>query len=402
VVVSFTAILLIASLGAKAPTADGSRGAIASALAACAAFTPDGSSVAATIKATNLLLEITDPGGMLSQLSLALRYPTSEPELELEDRSTLSRIYSCDTYVDHAGDLVAIGIHGPKSRLQIAVADLKSLKWVGDWDAKDGTGFSSPSLLGFLEETASLVIAGEPPSKGQETHPGSFATGLFDPGAKQIGPTRMQHQVDDGEAYVRYADATNNRLWTFHCVAAPGSPSAQPVCPITSTSLIGNDTPLNEAKLSIQGNKKTGQWFLPDLFAAPDSKTFLIGQGDALWRVDIQGQIVGHLSLPRRARFPALTEKSGETCLSPDGQVIAIAIPRYRSSFLSRVNKYDYEGTDIAVVQLNPLQLLGMLPHDYSAGTPAFAIDHRDGRTVVLVYHQDHWERHELTGSLSR
>jgi hypothetical protein len=366
------------------------------ALAACAAFAQDGSQVAATIDAANLSLEVTDPAGKASRLSLALRYPAGARDLE--NPSMRWHLYSCRAYLSRAGELAAVGISTGLvgSQLQIAVVDLRTLKWIGDWGIGSDAGFSTPVLAGFLESTVSLVVAGEPHAEGgRGTHWGLLTTAVFDSHGKQIAPTHTQRYADDGLIYPRYADPGHNRLWVFRCVVVSASWPRQPLCPVDSIKLTGDQSSPSEYVPSLQGRKRTDLWFLPGTFAAPDANTILFAEGSTLWWLNMEAQNFDRVDLPKHS----LADRLGAASLSPDAQALAIGIPRYRLAFPFLMDNYVYEGMDIAVVQLNPFRLLTVLPHGHTVYTPAFAVDHRQGKIIVLVYRQDHWERQELGDS---
>jgi hypothetical protein len=48
------------------------------------------------------------------------------------------------------------------------------------------------------------------------------------------------------------------------------------------------------------------------------------------------------------------------------------------------------------VLQVNPLRLLGVIRRGGVKYTRGLSIDHRNGKTTVLAYRQDHWERHDF------
>ncbi len=390
-----TTVLLLVLVGAMVPQARGHRDAYRQILGACAAFASDGTSAAVTIDANNILLEIAQPSGNVSHLSQPLHNSIAMPQPEG------GAPYVCHTYVDRKGDLVAVGIASrfpAEGHLQVTVADLKTLTWIGDWVVARESGFSSPSLAGFFEETTSLAVTGEPSrSDGRGIQHGSFASLLFDPTGKQLMPmptTRTYaHETD---LFPTYADARHNRLWFFRCEAVSAPMSSQPLCPIVSATLAGNELASPEFTPSVQGKKRIDLWFLPQSFAAPDSDAILVAEGTMLWQVDMQAQTVDRLMLPKRVHYPKFEEIHGAAAISPDGQIIAVPLNLYSLAFPYLADNYVYKGTDIAVVRVRPLQLIGILPHKGARGPVAFAVDHRRGQVTILFYRKDHWERHEL------
>lgn len=395
-----TTVLLLVFVGGMVPQARGHRDAPPQIQGACAAFAPDGTSAAVSIEADSVLLEIVQPSGKVSHLSEPLHFSNRKAQIEG------SAPYECDSYVDPKGELVAVGIASrlpTKDQLQVAVANLKTLTWIGDWVVGPEFGFYSPSLAGFFDGTTSLAVSGEPSrSDGRGIKHGSFATLLFDPTGKQLMPmptTRTYaHETD---VFPTYADARHNRLWFFRCETVSAPMSRQPLCRVGSVTLAGNELASPEFTPSVQGKKRTDLWFIPQSFAAPDSDTILVAEGTMLWHVDMQARTVDRLVLPKRVHYPKFEEIHGATAISPDGQVIAVSLNLYSLAFPYLADNYVYNGTDIAVVRVRPLQLLGILPHEGRPGLVAFAVTHRQGKVTVLLYQKHQWGRVELDAAHS-
>jgi len=367
-------------------------------LGACATFAADGKSAAVTFDANSLSLDITDPLGKSSHLSIPLRY-----KLQITNRSLYpGSPNACDVYFDREGDLVAIGI----DNLQVGIADVKTMEWIGDWDEANA-GIASPSFAGFIEGTNSLVVAGEPPAEDSKgIHWGLYATAVFDPSGKQLTPLRIQRYAPDGHMFRRFADGGHNRLWVFRCELVDAPMSRQPLCPVASTSLTGNQQPSSpEFVPSMQKWNRVDLWFYPSAFAAPDLNTIVFGEGTTIWAVNTEAQTIHRLVLPKRPHFPSFEEIGDQVALSPDGQVVAVTVNRSRLAFPFLVDNYVYQGTDIAVIQIDPLRLLGVLRYGRTVYAPTvqgpkpgFAIDHRQGRVTALVYRHGRWEREEFNG----
>src|ERR1700683_2402951 len=117
-----TVIVLLISLLATTSFADQGSKPGGNVLGACATFAADGKAAVVTFDAANVSLDITDPSGKTSHLSLPLRYKT-----QITNRSFYpGSPNACDTYFDRKGDLIAISI----DNLQVGVADVKMMKWV--------------------------------------------------------------------------------------------------------------------------------------------------------------------------------------------------------------------------------------------------------------------------------
>lgn len=375
-------------------------------LTACAAFAPDGSAAAATTDTTTLSLEITEPLGKVEHMHLGLHF--SVPSWQLENQSMRTRLYRCQVFFNSASNLVVVcvapgGFPAFQDHLQIAVADLRSLKWVGDFTVGPQPGFVPLALAGFFERTNRLVVTGGPPGHAVTGIQNSlFASLLVDPSGKElvaIPAIRAGLGRSHGAPGTFYADAVHNRLWGFPCELYSAPYSKQPLCPALSTTLIGEQAPISQFNPGGYTNKRTDLWMAPGVFAATDADTILIAENslgvDTIWRVDIKKKTLDRFVLPKRRHYPRFEEIHGQASVSPDGQVLAVPLLQYTLAFPYLVDNYVVKGTDIAVVDLHPFQLLGFLPHGRSRYTPAFAVDHRQGKATILVYRQDHWERQE-------
>ena len=124
-----------------------------------------------------------------------------------------------------------------------------------------------------------------------------------------------------------------------------------------------------------------------------------MAEGNRLWRVDIQAQSMDYLVLPMRPHFPTLEAFARETAISPDGQVAAIALNLESLAFPYLLDNFVYKGTDIAVVQVRPLKLVTIVRDDGAFNPLGFAVDHHQGKIMILVHRKDHWERREMATS---
>lgn len=387
-----TVTALLIALPATASAAAQDRRSGSNTLGACATFAADGTSAAVTFDANSISLDITAPAGKSSHLSLPLRNKTQVINRSIYPGSP----NTCDAYFDHDGDLIAIGV----DNLQVGVADLKTMKWVGDWVVQADIGIASPSLLGFLEGTTSLVVGGEAPAEGGKgIHWGLYAATIYDPDGKQSMPLRVLRYAPDGHMISRFPDAGHNRLWVFRCEWMEGPLSRQPLCPIASANMTQNQPWSPEFVPSAQGRKRSDLWFPPTMFATLDLNEVVFGQGTAIWAVNTETQAIHRYVLPEQPHFPSFEQIGRRAALSPDGQVMALDIYRSRLAFPFLVDNYVFQGTDIAVIQIDPLRSLGVLKYGRTGYVPGFAIDHREGRITVLIYRHGRWERVDLTSS---
>lgn len=400
----FTAVLFAFLVGVPLQTAIQSQ-ARGHVFGACAVFAPNGTSAAATVYAESVVLQITQSSGKELHLSLPLRNPVNE---QLDARVT----YFCRAYADQTNKLVAVGI-GKDSpnpyQLQVAVANLETGVWIGNWGVGEDSGIREPILSGFLGGTTSLAVTGvaaRPTRYGMGLQHGKFLTLTFDSTGKPLAPvpaTRIYSS--DSDIFPTYADAGHNLLWVFRCVAVSARMDRQPICPITSTTLTGEELPAVEFNPKVLGRKRTDLWFDATSFTAPTRGMVAFvdfGSGPTLWRVNAETQTADRLVLPR-PRFPAIIlnpamalPDSRIAVLSPDGQLVAMALVQGALAFPYLLDNYVYRGTDVAVLRVEPLQLLGTIRHELRSDPIAIAVDHRHGAVTVLVYRKNGWERREL------
>jgi|ERR1700735_991385 len=96
--------LLVALIAGVVPQPREHRPVSRPVLGVCAAFAPDGVSAGVSIDDNSVLLEITEPSGAVSHLSVALSQSIAVTPSEH------GATYRCNTYVDPAGGMVAVGI----------------------------------------------------------------------------------------------------------------------------------------------------------------------------------------------------------------------------------------------------------------------------------------------------
>lgn len=361
-------------------------------LAACAAFAPDGASATATASEDSLTLSLKSSSGKEATLALRLRYRGDQWQL---DRPEIRwRLYDCSLFFSHDSELLAVGmttgIPEPQ-KLQMAVADLRTSRWLSDFGverAHEPNG--SVKLAGFLQDTSSIAVTEAWHTNETE----SVNVFVFDARGRQLSAQPIVHSWPE-ILLPFYSDAANSRLWLLHCVSVSAVPAKQPSCPISVTSLVGDGKFSAAFDPSRYAKARTDLWMLPRAFAAPDPNTILIAENDTVWRVDIQSQLLDRFVLPRRHHFWNSSDMRDGT-LSPDGNVLAVLLGQYKLAFPYLADNYVYEGDDIVVLSVKPLRLLGIVPHNGVKWTRGLAVDHRNGKTTVLAYRQDHWEGHDF------
>jgi hypothetical protein len=381
------------------------------ALCACAAFAPDGMAAAATINGAEVSVECTDAAGRISHIRFPLQYPASPQQLGY---SVHGQLYFCEIHFSEAGDLAAIGVMSnlhfnvPTAQLQVAVVDIKSMKLIANWTIERDAQILSPVMAGFVEGTQSLVVAGVAPADKDKRiwKGGLLAAALYSLDGKPIILIHTLRHLEDGVGspyYPKFIDAVHNRLWTAPCHIVSATMSHQTLCPIEAMNLMENQSPPLTFTPSLEGKKRADLWFFPRSFVAQDADTIVFGEGAKVWRVNIRKQTVDRFDIPNRRHYPHFDQIGGPAAISPDGQVIAMPRQKSRLAFPFIVDNYVYQGTDLMVIRQDPFKLLGIFPVgrtfslEYRSGnTPAFAIDHRQGKTIVLLYRKDRWVRHEI------
>ncbi len=255
-------------------------------LCACASFAPDGTSAAATVDADGILLEITRPSGARLRLRLPLPFPA--------DTQTFPQVrYQCRAYADQKAGLVAVGVlrngFPQPDQMQVAVANIRTGAWIGNWTVGQDSGICSPSLAGFVEGAAVLAVSGiasvsQDGQRGAGIQHGRFLTLSFDPSGNQLTPVSAARTYSsDQELFPAFADARNNRLWVFRCTSVSVPLGHQPICPISPVALTGGELRAADFTPPMQGKKRTDLWFGASSFAAPNSGLVIFAEGGTLW-----------------------------------------------------------------------------------------------------------------------
>lgn len=193
-------------------------------LAACSAFAPDGTSATATITGDTLELTVADLSGHNSKVTLPLKHRAQQSQLD--NPASRWRVYNCSLFFNSTSGLVAVGItteSEPPQKLQVAVADFRTAKWLSDFDVEPREELGSRTILaGFLKDTDSVVVVRNWNSSVSE----SIAVLLFSARGEQV-PTQPPVRVLSEDLLPFYADPNNNRLWIFHCTVISARASQQ-------------------------------------------------------------------------------------------------------------------------------------------------------------------------------
>jgi hypothetical protein len=356
-----------------APPSPAKRAPVAAPRAVCAAISASGMTAVVDVMASAVALQITDPSGRSRQLTASLPRESD----------------FCDAFFDKSGEFLAVGLgkesSGPQG-LRMLVAKTAGPQWVADFAVKPRPGLHAPlSLLGFLGNSTSLVIRGSPVAGPLAKQPVSIGTLVVDT-AGGPSPSSPFERTLSATMDLTFPDVTSNRLWY----------SNHPLfCPIESTTLTGKQSP------GPRIDKMAVFCTLPDVIAFPDVDTVIAAASrssrDSVWRIDLATGRGDKISLPPYGRFPKDDMIDGKKSASPDGQ--AVAFSRTLMSY-GHFDNFSYEGADIVVVQVHPLRLLGIVRLENLLPRNAFAVDHRDGGTTLLLFTGSVWRHVQVKPGL--
>src|SRR5438445_2411026 len=361
----------------------------------CAAFATDGTSAAATYDDKSLSLEITDPAGKTAHLSSATLRPLNP--YYVPDRESAPE--TCRIFFDGMGDWVALGI-SPRpvagASLEVAVADLKSAAWVGHFVVQPLISLDTPALWGFLQGTESLVITRQVGTSTDTEKGLLYGSFLFATAGENLSaaPT-ITWRIPGRTAWNSfYADAAHGRLLA-PCGLYEARLSGQPFCAISSRSLTTEDD-RNSIVFNPgdHGLERQETWMKPGAAAFPNSNTIVMAETvarvDTIWRVDMGEQTVQRLVVPHRAHFPN-SDWSEAGSLSPDGQIAAMSFDQNTGNFPYVTEGAHWSGKHIAIVRVQPLETLKMFPSGGAQRISAFAVDHRLGKIVLMIFRDKRW-----------
>jgi hypothetical protein len=293
----------------------------------------------------------------------------------------------CRVFFNSKGDLLTVAIRKRsdlKQTTRLLVADTVRLRWVSDFALNPQAGLQAPlSPVGFLRDSQSIVVEDYGQEISQSPPTTAIRTIIVDLLGKSISQEPYERAIAGNIQNQReeFADPAHNRLWY---------PSYPDFCPIRSTTLTGKQTPGPEINNSVSGEQFD---CLPDVIAYPDDNTLImaatLSDRDTVWRVDLGATTGEKIPVPR-GRFPNGDQIDGNGSLSPDGQVFAFS--RHQFSY-GHFDNFSYKGSDIVVVQVRPLRVLGVIDPKGSLYQHGFAVDHRDGNTTVLVFSEGTWKR---------
>lgn len=331
----------------------------------CSAFDERGDAAMVTLAEQKLMLQIT---------------PVAGGPLSLSTSVSEGGLLGCSVFFDKNSRYMAVGLAhlglvvGP---LRIVVTDLTTGKFAGDFTVPNAALGASLQFAGFLREKPALVVLGS----GAPDHPTNvFSTALFRVTGEQETPptTRTLPATAMSVGNVSFADAMHDRLWFK---------STPQFCPLRSVPLVG-DGPEGARvdEVNVQPACDVGS-----AIAYPDANSLITATtrepSDLITRVDFTLHSAQQLALPATGGHGSYTSV-GRGTLSPDGQVFAVSRNMLSNSFLGEARS---RGTEVDVVQVSPLKVIGKVHLKADADTASISIGHRNGAVTVLSFENGKW-----------
>jgi len=83
----------------------------------------------------------------------------------------------------------------------------------------------------------------------------------------------------------------------------------------------------------------------------------------------------------------------GTGALSPDGQVFAASRNMLSNSLFGDAHS---QGTEVDIVQVSPLKIIGKVLLKADADPASLSVDHRNGTVTVLSFHGGQWDSKQI------
>jgi hypothetical protein len=108
---------------------------------------------------------------------------------------------------------------------------------------------------------------------------------------------------------------------------------------------------------------------------------------DLITSVDVATHSAQQIALPKTGGHGSYTSV-GTGTLSPDGQVFAVSRTLLSNSLLGDAHS---RGTEVDIVQVSPLKIIGKVLLKPDADPSSLSIDHRNGVVTVLSFQGGKW-----------
>jgi hypothetical protein len=361
----------------------------------CATFTPNGNLLKVTVSAADVAIVLKYLSGKTMSVSLPINAPAG---------LFANSDQSCSVFIDRTGDEAAIEIpfaipiidNKPAGQTMLVVRfDLTSANWQTHFllDPPAGGFYQRTSrLMGYLAGTKTLYVA---QSDGRGLLYGENNELLESRDIFRIGRAMSIYGLFVG------VDTADNRLWSS-CLEPQGLFAHPTSCSLKSNALTGPDGETIEIKSPhVTNEKSVQQWVGPVFFAYPSSSTLVFGgypenrlaRSHFIWIANLVDGTVQQIRLHSSFHDDSMT---GQFALSSDGDFLAFSVSMSKLGCCF-VDNYIDEGGRLLIVDIkNKRQVAEVRPLDHQHPL-GFAIDHRDGKIVLLVNWGKEWERTEYS-----
>ncbi len=295
-------------------------------------------------------------------------------------------LLACTVSFDSSNRYIAVGVNhlglkaGP---LSIVVADLVTNKLISSFVVQPSASMgASLKLAGFLRTNPTLVVFGS----GAPEHPTkTFSSTGFSVTGEQSDPPETRTLPADarGPGNISFVDSVHNRLWFK---------SSPQFCPLRSVPLLGSGP--DKAAVDEPGAKAACD--VESAIAYPTEDTLITAvtrdAGDLVTHVDLAKHSVNEISLAKAGSRGGYTSV-GRGVLSADGEVFAIARILLANSPLGDAHS---RGTELDVVQVLPLKMIGTVRLKPNTDSASISVDHRNGKVTVLSFADGKWNSQPL------
>ena len=383
-------LLLLLSTALAASPMLAQQPSVSYALQACAAFTPGGDAIEATVTSAEIVLAVSDFRGKETESRQALPVGNHQP-----DRGS-----DCNIVVDHDGDQAAIVVPYESTivdgaivgqRIVLVRLDLSPESWhrpvVLEPSAEDaGRYLKTSAIIGYFRESKNLVLA------------------------RSTGHIELLNENDtivpDNDSYrsIEYPmqgfflgiDAANNRRWS-DCPYREASRQLAP-CSLKSVALLGE----LQAGPEVKPTHGIPQWQGPRFYLFPNTSTLVFGgspgrlfsRNVTLWVADLSNGSVRERGFPGHLHDDDLT---GRSAISPDGKAVAFGVSMSTLAPPFLVDNYSSRGERLLLVDVETLKTIADVEPPHDDRPFGIAVDHRDGGTTLLVNWEGRWERKQFT-----
>jgi hypothetical protein len=371
----------------------------------CAAFTPDGQSLAATVDGAQIQLQITSPSGESSNLSLS---PDDSDPIQAKIRGA----QNCQISISASGKNAAIGVGvylppdpGLRIGLFIVTLDLQTKTWTHPILLTAQGPLHPPSFIGFLQASEDQIVVNT--SLGYCEPAATFAVvNLSDGSTRESNLDTTACHTKSGLRRT-YVDSRRGLIWLIE----DKPPHKQQF--LASVSLLdampGSAVPLQ----SSQSNGPTPRFAgaAPEAVAFPSLNRILLADSAGLamgpahlWILDSDSNSFRLVNLPKDLGqvllhglgFGWYENVEGRIVSSPDGRFAVVPVGLLALGPPYIVDNYESKGQRLVIVDLDHARIMATVQPQSGLRPRAFALDHRNGKVTLLVNWKDQWQRQEF------